>query len=257
MTGKILHRYRPIAIDANGNKAWCNDEVDRYIDPTNIRTTTPQQFLDEAVYPVTVDPDLGYTAIGGGVYHIRQETIPKRRGSSWTMPVDGTANYIRARIRGSAGVTNDCKAMVNQKDSGGANVHAQITATVENLACAEAEHWEQFNNAGEALVNGVTYIPNIIAKAGDKGDNYFLKGDTDGGAVSSYEHSNAAYAVIPDPWINASIHGTIIDHSIYVNYSEPAEEPAFQPGHLKMTLGLGRMGYDLKTRGGRARRRVG
>ncbi len=37
----------------------------------------------------------------------------------------------------------------------------------------------------------------------------------------------------------------------------PEAPPAFQPGHLKMTLGLGRMGYDLKTRGGRARRRVG
>ena len=55
MTGKMLHRYRPIAIDALGNKAWCGMEVDRPIDPTNIRTTIPQQFLDEAVYPSYID----------------------------------------------------------------------------------------------------------------------------------------------------------------------------------------------------------
>lgn len=42
--------------------------------------------------------------------------------------------------------------------------------------------------------------------------------------------------------------------TLYVEYTAPA---AFEPGHLKMLQGLGRMGYDLKTRGGKARRRVG
>jgi len=44
--------------------------------------------------------------------------------------------------------------------------------------------------------------------------------------------------------------------TLYVEYTPPPTV-GFQPGHLKMTLGLGRMGYDLKTRGGRARRRIG
>jgi len=51
-TGKAFHIYRPRAIDANGDKAWGNQAIDR----TNkiLTKTIPQSFLDNAVYPVTI-----------------------------------------------------------------------------------------------------------------------------------------------------------------------------------------------------------
>jgi len=124
LTGKAFHVYRPIAEDALGNKAWCEIEVDRYIDPTSLTVTPPQEFMDDAVYPVVIDPDFGETGIGGSAWPIASNDgkgglISIRSGSAHTMPAPGgTANYIRAYIGGD--VVCDCKAFINQRDSGGA-----------------------------------------------------------------------------------------------------------------------------------------
>jgi len=256
MTGKAFHIYRPIAEDALGVKAWCSIHIDKYLDPTSLTLTIPQQFLDEATYPITIDPDFGYTSIGGTNYILAiTNGTPNefRRGSAWAMPAPGgTANYLRAYIGASAGTpTVDCKAFINEKDSGGAGTHAQI-ATDENLACAAAFHWEEFTLGGEALTQSVDYILNIVGNTSDcaKGESYAVKGD-ENGAVASYREDFPNYAAPANPWVVAA-EGTTIDYSIYCNYSEPVVG-----GGLRMILGLkGHMGYDLRTRGGKARRRM-
>lgn len=221
MTGKIGHWYRPIVIDALGNKAWCDIEVDRPIDPTTMRITIPQQFLDEAAYPIVVDPDFGETGIGGAQQAIADEFSGIRAGSAWTMPAGGgTANYIRARINSGAADTVDCKVFINEKDSGGAGTHGQI-ATKENLACAAAEHWEEFTLGDEALPDGVDYILNIIGNDADvgKGNAYYVKVDSVGPtAVASYIELPHSYAAPESPWIDDPA-GTALDYSIYCNYS--------------------------------------
>ena len=59
-TGKAYHIYRPKAFDANGAEAWA------ILSYTNgvLSVEVPQKFLDDAVYPVRVDPTFGYTTIG-------------------------------------------------------------------------------------------------------------------------------------------------------------------------------------------------
>ena len=60
--GKFCHIYRPKAIDANGVEVW----ADLLIENGVLTVTVPQKFLDDAVYPVRVDPTFGYTTIGAG-----------------------------------------------------------------------------------------------------------------------------------------------------------------------------------------------
>ncbi|GAI88470.1 unnamed protein product, partial [marine sediment metagenome] len=159
MTGKAFHIYRPIAEDVLGNKAWCSLHIDGYLDPKNLTITIPQQFLDEATYPVTIDPDFGYTTIGSIESALADKSDQYRVGSAWTMPAAGmVANYIRAYIGGSESFA--CKVFINQKDSGGENIHGQI-ATKENLDCSLNLHWEEFTLSGEALIQAVDYILNI------------------------------------------------------------------------------------------------
>src|SRR3990167_10044130 len=55
-TGKAFHIYRPKATDANGAEVWA--ELN-YPNGT-LTVTVPQKFLDDAVYPVRVDPTFGY-----------------------------------------------------------------------------------------------------------------------------------------------------------------------------------------------------
>jgi len=59
--GKAFHIYRPYAQDANGMGVWC----DLKITGGYLNITIPQDFLDQAAYPVIVDPTFGYTSIGG------------------------------------------------------------------------------------------------------------------------------------------------------------------------------------------------
>lgn len=62
-TGKFCHIFRPKAIDKDGNWVWC----DLVINERNnqLWVITPQKFLDTAAYPVIIDPEIGYTSIGG------------------------------------------------------------------------------------------------------------------------------------------------------------------------------------------------
>ncbi|MBA7651571.1 hypothetical protein ES703_59390 [subsurface metagenome] len=227
MTGKAFHIYRPIAEDAFGNKVWCALHIDGHLDPTSLTITVPQQFLDEATYPVVIDPDFGYTTIGGTNYPIAIDSAtPYRKGSAWAMPAPGgTANYIRAYIGASAGTpTVDCKTIINQQNSGGVGTHGQIAGPVENLECAAAFHWEEFTFSDEVLTEAVVYILNIIGNEADtaKGETYAVKGDTDG-AVNSYTTTLAPgdYVAPASPW-NEGASPTTHDYSIYCNYSVPA-----------------------------------
>ena len=63
-TGKFGHIYRPWIKDADGNKVWC--EFNKDFDGTNdLEVHVPQSFLDDAKYPLTIDPTFGYTTAGG------------------------------------------------------------------------------------------------------------------------------------------------------------------------------------------------
>lgn len=61
MTGKLCHIYRPKFIDADGKWTWGVLNFDR----GDLTVSCTSQFLKNARYPVTVDPDVGYGAIGG------------------------------------------------------------------------------------------------------------------------------------------------------------------------------------------------
>lgn len=60
-TGKAFHIYRPFLTDADGIKTWANLTI---INDT-ILITIPQKYLDNAKYPITLDPSFGYTTAGG------------------------------------------------------------------------------------------------------------------------------------------------------------------------------------------------
>lgn len=62
-TGKAFHIYRPEAIDANNNKSWCALNIDPEKQIATI--TIPQEWLDNAAYPILIDPEFGYTSAGG------------------------------------------------------------------------------------------------------------------------------------------------------------------------------------------------
>ena len=58
-SGKAFHIYRPIIKDADGWEVWGDIEID-----TEMHITIPQDFIDNATYPIVIDPTFGYTTVG-------------------------------------------------------------------------------------------------------------------------------------------------------------------------------------------------
>ena len=62
-SNKAFHIYRPWAVDSKGKKVWCAFDSN-WDGVTDLNITVPQNFLDSATYPITIDPTLGYTIAG-------------------------------------------------------------------------------------------------------------------------------------------------------------------------------------------------
>ncbi len=84
-TGKAFHIYRPHVVDADGNETWADLHID--VDSGTLEITVPQNFLNHAVYPVLVDPTLGYTSIGATAVTFNTAGDERRSfAGAFTMP---------------------------------------------------------------------------------------------------------------------------------------------------------------------------
>lgn len=199
-TGKVGHIYRPEIIDANGNKFWGKLNIENNI----LSITIPQDFLDNAVYPVIVDPTLGYTTVGTYSLPTASSFYDRRLGSYYTATANGTLDSIVAYTAGSANF--DMKAFVNQKDSVASGSHGQI-ATVTNTGNASAAGWKTFTAGGESLISGNTYILNVLGKkdASVTSRVYYDVVEFDGSNTTFYYDYNSSgqYPSPESPWTQA------------------------------------------------------
>jgi len=58
---KVLHIYASELVDAKGNRIWCDSNLKGGV----LSVVLPMKWLEDAVFPVVVDPTFGYTSIGG------------------------------------------------------------------------------------------------------------------------------------------------------------------------------------------------
>lgn len=82
-TGKVFHIYRPKIIDSSGAYAWATLEYNNGV----LSVTAPREFLDTAIYPVTIDPTFGKTSIGGS-----NQFNNSQSNTCWTTTTSGIAN---------------------------------------------------------------------------------------------------------------------------------------------------------------------
>lgn len=86
MAGKAFHIYRPRIIDNAGKEVWGKLNIA----DTVLTIEIPQKFLDEAVYPIIVDPTFGHGSVGGTYYSIQNEIA----GSKFPLTEAGTATSM-------------------------------------------------------------------------------------------------------------------------------------------------------------------
>ena len=162
------------------------------------------------------------------------------RGSIYTCPSDGT--LTGGSIYFDPDGNGDAKMLVYR--------HSDLALIAESAAESflqtDAADWYNFTFAGESVVNGVVYLLCIFKEI--QATLY----RTNNAEVNAYHEADDAYNAAPDPLVVDAHRDHLM--SIYATYTPTAPEE----GGLRMTLSLkGHMGYDLKTRGGKARRRTG
>lgn len=158
-TGKAFHIYRPEAVDTNGVRVWC----DLNIDERNglLSVTVPQTFLDNAVYPVTVDPTFGYTSIGattndfgGNVLYAKAASLPDYNGAMTSMSIygqifSGTPDFNPALYTDSASAPDSRLAFVA---SGGTSYAAGASWITTNITYSSitrnTQYWLGFLSTG-------------------------------------------------------------------------------------------------------------
>jgi len=152
-TGKAFHIYRPEVYDATGNTVWGELQVD--IEAGTLSVIVPQDFLDTAVYPVTVDPVVGFDT-AGATYD--NDSGGKQLGTWFTMPEDGTAARIATNFNYIISYGGPVQAALYEYVADG-NAGAQISLTSCSNTSGFSGKWlfREFST-GVPLVSGNKYF---------------------------------------------------------------------------------------------------
>jgi hypothetical protein len=191
--------YRPKAVDANGVETWCAQELEN----NKYSITVPQDFLDAATYPVTIDPSFGTTSVGGSTVTIEASM----KATLFTSPAFAITIF---QIDAYVTVTNTAKD-VNTC----AYLHSDLSKKVQGTSASVA--------ASAGWVRRPT-TPYTLAASTDYLLTAWSSSTTTNGLISyavgqaNVGHTNAlAYnATFPTPFV-VTAH-TTNNHSIFASY---------------------------------------
>lgn len=217
--GKAFHIYRPFAIDAEGREVWCDLHID--VGSKLLTITVPQDFIDDAVYPIVVDPTFGVNPASPGSSSV-QIDVSKMYGSLFTSPSNiDTAQKFTAYTGSAYGSTIYIKGCFV--------LHSNLNIITNGVGAASAGfttngwHDSVFGTDPEPA-QSTDHVLMVIGSAGGC-KLYYDSGDTNQG---HYDATNS-YTSPTNP--TDAVHDNN-KYSIYCTYTESA--PPFSPVHPKL-----------------------
>jgi hypothetical protein len=188
-TGKLCHIYRPLCKDASGKTVW----AELLIKNKKLIITIPQKFLDDAVYPVTLDPDIGKTTVGATRKSNQYNTVTK---VNTTISSDGlslsslhcyTDNGSASPVTYHIGIYND-------------NAGAPGTLFIKQTPIAagsQSAQWIVYARLSGAFTNGVKYYPAMYCAT-----NVYGYYDTTTSGNTLYRYNSAGLVDNPTGYAN-------------------------------------------------------
>lgn len=173
-TGKFCHVYRPKIIDNNGDWVWGELEIKN----SKLTVTISQEFLDNAIYPILVDPTFGYDTLGSSSAFSNDSDV---YGSKFTGAA-GEVTKITAGVEGVFGPpTGYVKCLIIDESS--LNIITNGTSDAVNTGTDGTPAFNDFTFSSNPAVTATDYVLGAIA------EYYFIiaydSGDTDQGYVDS------------------------------------------------------------------------
>lgn len=228
-TGKVFHIYRPQIIDANENKTWGTLTYEN----GSLAVEVPQNFLDKATYPVTVDPTFGYTSLGSSFQQIADwfSDDNERAGHAENLSEAGTLDSLHAGLRIDSTVggnqTVSIYIALNTEDTSG-DSHDEV-ASVENdkIITSTSAAWFTFTAASENLAAD-DYVINIVGDGSDINSTVSLDVayDSSGSRNNYYEDFTGTYASAKEnPWTETDSSGSR-RYSLYATYTATSSNTA-------------------------------
>lgn len=207
-TGKIGHLYRPKLIDANGNESWAdyNDDLQQ---TNTLSITIDQTWLDNAVYPVLLDPSFGYTPIGASAETPNADAV-------WGTIYNLGSNQDIVRMSGVMFLT-----------AGTCNAKTVMYSVSSNYPDAKL-----VTSSGTTATTAVEYKHFLVNYSATSGDHFIagvgdgtIRGrfDTDSGVFSYTRGAAGYYTTPPDPF-GGSVSDTNRKRSFYASYASDYPE---------------------------------
>lgn len=215
-SGKAFHIYRPHCVDANGNSIYADLNIDEVAGTLTI--TVDQTWLNNAVYPVIVDPTFGYAAIGATEFEITADNLYASNVSN-IINVGGIVESISfyGKVEGTS--QNSVAAIY---DSSGNLQSPQSSALAINSTTAQ---WWTNSFSGPTLA-AETWLPAVFLDYTDATHNIHIYRDAATSGDTKFQ--TTAYPTWTDP---ATFSNSSNRYSIYTTItSSPAVMGKITPG---------------------------
>jgi hypothetical protein len=147
LSAKVGHIFRPELTDDNGDKIWADLNINTITKKMTI--TIDQTYLDNAVYPVLVDPTFGYNVLGGTGFNNNEVIL----GIVANPGEDGTVQTLHAGVDKGWGSGDNIKMALYTE--GGT---LQSPQSVERSEGHGTTGWVDFNVSGGVSVSDQNYV---------------------------------------------------------------------------------------------------
>jgi hypothetical protein len=199
-TGKSFHIYRPFAVDAQDSTTWCILNIEN----DDLTITVPQEFIDNAIYPIKIDPTIGYTTAGSS-YTTGSPFFDYAFVNKDTVSEGGTINDLYVYTYKSTGAIYYFKGCIwdVSKDV--------ISNGVSNVGEYVDDNWVNVSFSTDPTFTSGTYYVGVVDDSNTVCGVYYDTGSSgDGGYHDDNDYSS------PDSLGSLSYDNR--KYSVYVNY---------------------------------------
>lgn len=208
-TGKAYHIYRPKIIDSANKEVWGILSYSNGV----ISVTVPQDFLDNATYPVTVDPTFGYAVAGASsVTSENQDNLNASRFLSTETGTVSSLNFYGSSSLGTEDILLFAYADISGIPEGG---DLLASAGINNISTTPS-----WNTVSATMsINPTNYWLGFVWNA-STGSVYY---DSVGNSYKSINIGADYYSALADKWPTTGTDSSSSRaYSIYATYSETA-----------------------------------
>ena len=203
-TGKLGHIKRPYVTDKNGWRVWADLKIDEKSKTLSI--TIPEGFYSKAVYPIYLDPNIGYTSVGALSGVASSIAYCGHEDSGFvTASSDGTADSVHVYIKtyifnpvADCGFYNDSSGPNSRIDHG-------------TVATPGSASWVSVSVSGDITSGNKYYAAHA--------SNNYVTDYYDNVSGSNVAYSKSSTNTLPNPF-GTSWSAVTRKYSQYIEYTE-------------------------------------